>query len=406
MLGAGCSSVYDARDAMKRGGYQQILQDTRNLDDFPERDTTLIMNYRAHAKLGLGYHESARHDYLQAWNAMNMSEGGGVSNAYFFTERQKWWMGDPFERMFNSWYLGMLFYMKGDLVDAPAAFRNSIFVDTGDVEAGEYAADWIPALLMLARCYLNDGREDDARIIMQQIQALEHDPASFDNECPWLNIDAQRDANTVMMIELGVGPYFTAEGHHGSVRAINQGEYRERFVEVWVNGQSLGRAYKIGDTFFQAITRGGRVMDDILEGKAIAKTSSIIVGAGSMHVGRVLYESGNKTAGAITAGVGAAVMIAGLLMNAEADTRGNVLLPGETHLMLAQLPIGEHKAELRFFDANGFEIRAMRQTGLPLTVPERGDAVLLARSSPRYQIPATADHREANPYAEATATGK
>lgn len=400
VLFAGCSSVYDARAAMKRGGYEQVLEDTRNLNDFPERDSTLIMNYRAHAKLGLGYHESARHDYLQSWNAMNMSEGGGVSNAYFFTERQKWWMGDPFERMLNSWYLGMLYYMKGDVVDSPAAFRNSIFVDTGDVEAGEYAADWIPALLMLARCYLNEGREDDARIIIGQIQALEPDPASFDAACPWLNMDAQRDANTVMMIELGNGPYFTAEGHHGSVRAINQGDYRERQVKVWVNGEALGSAYKIGDTFYQSITRGGRVMDDILQGKAIAKTSSIVVGAGSMHVGRVLYESGNKTAGAITAGVGAAIMIAGLLMNAEADTRGNVLLPGETHLLLAKLPVGEHSVELRFYDANDFEIASMRQTGLPLHVPEKGDAVLLARSSPQYHVPATIEQREANPYAE------
>jgi hypothetical protein len=392
--------VYDARKAMERGGYQQILEDTRNLNDFPERDVTLIMNYRAHARLGLGYHERARHDYLQAWNAMNMSEGGGVASAYFFTERQKWWIGDPFERMFNSWYLGMLFYMKGDLIDAPAAFRNAIFVDTGDIEAGQWAADWIPALLMLARCFLADGRDDDARIMLQQISDLPEEPASFDPSCPWFTLEAQKDANTIMMIELGKGPFFTAEGHHGSVRVINQGDYREAYAEVWIDGEFLGRAYKIGDTFFQAITRGGRVMDDILQGKAIAKTSSIVVGATGMHVGRVLYESGNRTAGAVAAGVGAALLLAGLLADASADTRGNVLLPGETHLMMAQLPPGDYSVELRFFDAGDRELKSMRQSGLPLHVPERGDAVLLARSHPPYAIPTGEEHHAADPGAE------
>jgi hypothetical protein len=117
-----------------------------------------------------------------------------------------------------------------------------------------------------------------------------------------------------------------------------------------------------------------------------------------MHVGRRLYESGNKEAGAIAAGVGAILLIGGLLANAEADTRGNVLLPGETHLMMAKLPPGEHTVELRYFDRMNMELRQLRQTDIPLSVPEKGDAVLLARSQPRYVIPATDAHRQADPY--------
>src|SRR5690606_33379792 len=119
------------------------------------------------------------------------------------------------------------------------------------------------------------------------------------------------------------------------------------------DGQAMGQAYRIGDTFFQAITRGGRVMDDILKGKAIAKTAGIATGAGALAVGSMLMRSnakGARTAGAITMAAGAVVLVASLLMNAEADTRGNVLLPGETHMLLAKLPPGEHDVEVRYFD--------------------------------------------------------
>ena len=397
----GCSSVYDAKAAMAKGGWQQVLVDTRQLDSFPERDQTLILNYRAHSKLALGYHDSAHADYLRAWNIMNHSQGGGVANAQIFSERQKWWMGEPYERAFNSWYLGMLYFQQGNVEDAMACFRNAIFVDTGDLEAGEFAADWLPPFLMRVRCYLDRGDKDGAKMLLDEINRLPKEPGNFDPDCPWLSLDAHLEANTVMMIELGVGPYFTAEGHHNSVRATNQGEYKESYAEVWVNGQAMGQAYRIGDTFFQAITRGGRVMDDILKGKAIAKTAGIATGAGALAVGSMLMRSdakGARTAGAITMAAGAVVLVASLLMNAEADTRGNVLLPAETHMLLAKLPPGEHDVEVRYFDNMGRELREMRQQGIPLTVPEKGDATLLVRSKPRYIIPGES-LSQADPYA-------
>jgi hypothetical protein len=101
---------------------------TRDIESFPQRDQTLVLNYRAAAKLGLGYYESSRLDYLQAWNIMNMSQGGGVGNAQFFGERQKWWMGDPYERAFNSFYLGMLYFEKNDRESAMASFRNAMSI--------------------------------------------------------------------------------------------------------------------------------------------------------------------------------------------------------------------------------------------------------------------------------------
>lgn len=405
-LMTGCASTYDARKAVAEGGWQKVVTDTRNIDDFPQRDQTLVLNYRAHAKLGLGYYESSRQDYFRAWQIMNQGKGGNVTGALFFSEDQKYWMGDPYERAFNSWYLGWLYYQQGtskSREDAMASFKNAMFVDTGDLEAGEYAADWIPAFIMRTRCFLARGDEGGAKMVLDELNRLPSEPANFNPDCPWLNLQAQKDANTVIMVELGEGPYFMAGGHHGSQRVTNQSEYEEAYAEILVDGESLGTTYKIGDTFFQAITRGGRVMDEILEGKAIAKTAGIAAGATAMHIGRVLATNsdskGTKTAGLITLGAGAAVLLASLFMSAEADTRDNDLLPGETHLMMAQLPPGDYDVEVRYFDRNGRELVGMRQRNVPLTVPEKGDGTLLVRSLPRYVVPGSDAAKQADPYA-------
>jgi hypothetical protein len=66
--------------------------------------------------------------------------------------------------------------------------------------------------------------------------------------------------------------------------------------------------------------------------------------------------------------------------------------------MMAKLPPGKHNVDLHFYDASGRELRDMRQVGLDLNVPEKGDAVLLARSNPRYRIEG-ASMAAADPYA-------
>ncbi len=397
----GCAgATYNVAESMRKGGYKQVLEDTRNIEEFPERDQTLILNWRAHAKMGLGYQESARNDYLRAWNMMNNSAGGNVAAAYAWNEKSKYYMGEPYERMMNSYYLGLLYYMHKKPEDAMACFRNALFVDTGDLEANEYSADFVPNMIMRSRVYMDRGDEDGMKTQLEELARLPHDDRNFDSNCPWFTVQAQKDANTLIWVELGWGPYMTAEGRHGEVRVIREAEYSERYAEVFVDGQSLGRTYKLGDTYYQATTRGGRPMDEYLKAKGIAKDVTTVAGAAAIGVGIELARSGNETAGAITAGVGVGLLLYGLLSSAEADTRCNVLLPGQIHLMMANVPPGKHEVEVRYFDSNSREIGNMRQRALPLLVPERGDGMLVVRSDPHYKIPLNEKERAENPYAK------
>ena len=395
---SGCAHRYDVFDAMQRGGYEQVLNDTEDMEAFPERDRTLILNYRAHAKLGLGYQRSAREDFLHSWNIMNNSQGGGIAAAYVFSEGSKFYLGDPYERVFNSYYLGLLYYMQGQPEDAMACFNNALFTDTGDIKLGEYASDFVPAMIMRARVYLDRGDVAGAETALKEISALPYDERNYDRECPWLNVQSQQDTNALFFVELGDGPFMTAEGRHGQTRVIHPTDYPESYAEIFVNGESVGRTWKVGDSFFQAITRGGRNMDEVLKGKAIAKDVVTVVGAVGVGVGVHMMRHGNGKAGAITAGAGLLVLLAGLMMNPEADVRSNVLLPGEVHLLQTKLPPGQHEVELRVFGKDGHELRRMRQPGLTLNVPQKGDALMLLRSQPRYKIP-DADLATTDPYA-------
>jgi hypothetical protein len=91
-------------------------------------------------------------------------------------------------------------------------------------------------------------------------------------------------------------------------------------------------------------------------------------------------------------------MLAGLLADTSADTRCNILLPGEIHLMMAKLDPGPHEVEVRYFGKGGSELGRMRQRAMPLKVPEQGDAVLVVRSDPQYAVPRSAAERDMDPY--------
>ncbi|KAA0214386.1 hypothetical protein EDM80_06825 [bacterium] len=404
LLLTGCvGATYNVAESMQKGGYRKVLEDTRNIEEFPERDQTLILNWRAQAKLGLGYQESARNDFMRSWNMMNNSQGGNVAAAYMWNEKSKYYLGEPYERMMNSYYLGLLFYMHGKPEDAMACFKNALYVDTGDLEANEYAADFVPNMIMRSRVYIDRRDDNGLKAQLDELNRLPKDARNFDPNCPWFTPEAQKEANTLIWVELGWGPYMTAEGRHGEVRVIREPEYPERYAEVFINGQSLGKTYKMGDTYYQATTRGGRPMEEYLKAKGIAKDVTTVAGAVAIGVGAELAREGHGAAGAITAGVGLGLLLWGALSSAEADTRCNVLLPGQIHLMMAKVPPGKHEVEVRYYDGSGRELGRQRQRALPLNVPERGDAVMIVRSDPHYVVPRNEKERAADPYAKAPA---
>ena len=72
----------------------------------------------------------AEQAFLRAWEVIN---AGGVNSpgraiaATWLDEKIKIWKGEPYERAMASFYLGLIYYMRGDYDNARAGFENALF---------------------------------------------------------------------------------------------------------------------------------------------------------------------------------------------------------------------------------------------------------------------------------------
>ena len=156
---------------------------------------------------------------------------------------------------------------------------------------------------------------------------------------------------------------------------------------------------------FQAVTRGGRVMDHVLGNKAVFKKGADTIGdvalvgaavaAENIHQERrrvvtdergrrhIVTES-DKSDGAETAAIALGVIglfskLAAAATKTHADTRTWDNLPQYLSFGALRLPPGDHPALLQFYDANGQAVADLTRR-LTLTVgdPAKDTVVILS----------------------------
>src|SRR6185369_8812427 len=232
-------------------------------------------------------------------------------------EAKKTFIGEPYERCMAYFYRGIIYWMNGEPDNARACFRNAQFQDS-DTENREYANDWI---LM---DYL-DGLVT-ARLGGDGSDAYQRAQKSFKlGKLP----EFSRSANTIAFFEFGQGPTKYATGEHSEQLRIRPGQSVVQGAWLKVDNKAV-RIAPYDDVNFQAMTRGGRVMDHILANKAVFKNSTDTFGNAAIVGGAV-------TAGAVRGGqeVGLGLIAAGIVSKVvaaattpQADTRTWDGLPG------------------------------------------------------------------------------
>ena len=109
------------------------------------------------AYLAKGDNENALAAFLDAFNVMNnvsaFKELEKRSTSLMGAESNKGYKGDPYEKMYNSLYVGLLLIKKGDLENARAAFKNGIICDSDSTEE-KYQSDDPLLFLLRARVEL------------------------------------------------------------------------------------------------------------------------------------------------------------------------------------------------------------------------------------------------------------
>lgn len=291
----------------------------------------------------------------------------------FGREADKPFAGEPYERVMANFYRGLLFWAEGDPANARALFRNGLFIDA--IPGSDQAqGDWVLLEYLDALITAQKGGEGSEAWARAQAHA------AF--ELPPLHPPAR----VKLLVEYGRAPRKVAGGDHGQVlgyqaaptgaeRAVLQVGSREIELPPW------------DDLFYQAVTRGERIMDGILANQAAFKQAADAVGDIALWGAIVAAETGrvrdrkNEEAVLVLASLGVLAKAAGAATNPAADTRAWDNLPRYLSFAAFDLPPGEHAAVLRFFNEGGEEITRRTQR-FTLHVPASSELLLFRSEVP------------------------
>ncbi len=180
--------------------------------------------------------------------------------------------------------------------------------------------------------------------------------------------------NVLFIVELGRGPIKYPIGQYGQIAVFTSKPFKaNNVVIVAAKRDSLDehKTMLYNDTIYQASTRGGRMMDGILKGKAEFKETTAQISYQLSQVSRQMSDQANRlqqqaglygtggaaAAGAAYAAVGIALIslafaIGSSMANPAADVRHWSLLPAEVRVIPTRLSIGQHHIQLQVSDAS------------------------------------------------------
>jgi hypothetical protein len=318
-------------------------------------------------------------------------EAAKRSRGLFTAEREKTFIGEPYERVMAFYYRGLLYWRDGQPDNARACFRSAEFIDS-DAEEKTYQSDYV--LLDYLDGFASAKLAADGSDALARAEKLaKHPLPAYDTS-----------ANVLVFLEFGPGPRKIATGQYGEQLRFQVSPSRVRSASLSLGDQNL--YFTPWDNLnFQALTRGGRVMDYILGNKAVFKKTTDVAGslalAGSAIAADNIYkerqrvvtdqygrqrvvsdvekDQGNENLALGLGALGLISKIASAATQTRADTRTWDNLPQYLSFSATRLPAGDHAAILQFFDAEGRAIADLtRRVNLHVEDPARDTVVILS----------------------------
>lgn len=393
----GCETVPDrpTRPPVARTG-DPIIDGNNEIAAAPDRDRVLLEYRLGVTALRLGNFEVAKEKFDDAIARIGGLLSGPAdaakrSRGLFTAEREKTFIGEPYERVMAFYYRGLLYWRDGQPDNARACFRSAQLLDS-DAESDAYKSDYV--LLE----YL-DGLAS-AKLAADGSDAFARAQKLTKNKLPQYDTTA----NVLCFVEFGRGPRKYAAGENGELLRFRTDPSRIRSATLTVGDTSLD--FLPWDNLnFQAVTRGGRVMDHVLGNKAVFKKTTDTIGdvalvgaavaASNINQEKrriVTDESGrrrviseyDKSDGAELAAVALGVIgifskIAAAATKTHADVRMWDNLPQYLSFGALRLPAGEHVATLQFSDANGQVVPDLtRRVTISVTDPAKDTVIILS----------------------------
>jgi hypothetical protein len=337
----------------------------------PPRDKVLWQYRTALAAMRRGQFDLAKR-YLddaiaRISNIYGKDESARKARGYFEAEAKKTFIGEPYERAMAYFYRGILYWRDGEPDNARACFRSGQFMDS-DTEDKSYAGDYV--LFDYLDGYITSKLAGDGSDAIKRGQ---------DSAKMWKPPQFSPKANVMVFVDYGPGPKKVAAGQYGEQLKFSGGGSPVRSAVVKV-GEMTGQAVPYDDLFFQATTRGGRVMDHVLGNKAVFKKATDTAGNAALIGGAVVAGASQhgegQIAGLALAGAGLISKFISAAANPEADSRMWDNLPLYLSFVALELPSGKHTLTVQFYDGSNRIVTNLTKT-INLDVPAgAGDKVV------------------------------
>lgn len=369
--GSGCATSKQSTSWIRTG--DPIVDGRSAIANGPEKDRSLWQCRTALELMRRGKFGEARELLDDALLTIGSSTAGDKeakkSRGLFSSESRKTFRGEPYERVMAYFYRGIIYWIDGEPDNARACFRNAQIQDS-DSESKEYSGDYV--LLDYLDGLASVKLASDGSDALKRAQSLSK------------NISLKpydRESNILFFIEFGHGPGKYATGEHAEELRFREGKSVARNVSITIDGTQF-QVQPFDDLNFQAVTRGGRVMDHILANKAVFKSSSDAVGNVALIGGAVMATNrGTQEAGLGLLAFGLASKIVSAATTPTADVRAWDNLPLYLSFAAARLSPGPHTATINFLDSTGQPIPSLKKTATMNVSSERDTVVFVSDQS-------------------------
>ena len=305
------------------------------------------------AAYGLGEIDIARHAFDSALRLIEVTHAGteqaAKARSLWYEEGTKDFKGEPYERAMAYYYRGLIYFQDRDFDNARACFNAAILQDAFAEEEQNRCDFAVLYLLAAYACHLqNDAAGRDEFFTNFKGFRPDFPAPEWDNA-------------VLAVVETGKGPRKLADGvGHYQMKIFRGKGFKDVGAQLSA-GSEQWRAYPAEDIAFQAMTRGSRPIDAILEGKVQFRKSAegfgttlTSVSSELMVAAPIFSQSSNVSA--VAGGIGLIGVASALIaQNAKprADTRYWSNLPDTVHVAFLPKTVRGSAVEVAFLDADG-----------------------------------------------------
>ena len=305
---------------------------------------------------------------LRIESVFSNNERAAKARSLWYEEGAKDFKGEPYERAMAYYYRGLLYLLRGDYENARAAYKNGILQDAF-AEEEQYRCDFALLIFLEGWTYQCLGDFQTANAAYEEVRKLRPD-----------FVPPRPDDNTLLIVETGKSPRKVADGiGHDELKYRRGRHFTEKRVQIRI-GDQLYPLYPMEDIFWQAATRGGRLVDKILKGKVSFMETQRASGEILSNVATAGIIASSAPVGDMSAlhGVSAALglisvvqLAIALNVNPRADTRYWNNLPDTIHNITLKTNPASLKSPIKaeFLDA---ERKVIPSLGTEFTMENSG----------------------------------